>query len=123
MNVPHANVNVMLPVGVYTGLLQCSMHCLLQLLLDGGVAAFAELRMLRAYEIRAAPANKGSRCTTCHKNSPERHCFKQLQLTMASPAAALLKMRREVQQPRFAVDDDTTEATHTGEVLIRGGRM
>ena len=50
------------------------MYCALQLLLDGGVAAFAMLGMLGTDEIRASPPNKGGGSTTGHVNSPESHC-------------------------------------------------
>jgi hypothetical protein len=52
------------------------MNSLLQLLLNGGIAAFAELRMLRSDEIRASPADERRRSTAGHKNASERHGLK-----------------------------------------------
>lgn len=54
-------------------MLESGVHCTLQLLLDGGVAAFAVLCVLGTNEIRAASSDEGGRCPAGHENTPKSH--------------------------------------------------
>jgi hypothetical protein len=68
-------------------MLESGVHCTLQLLLDGGVAAFAVICVLGTNEIRAASSDEGGRCPAGHENTPKSHQLSKGGLQMKKEGA------------------------------------